>query len=165
MKNFSLAFKFSDQTIWYLSDTEENNDDIVFSGENNKVNIVAEDLDTELKINSFVNESPLQSRLSKSHILSYTDYLPKLSANNDVYRYQENNLVDKYLRHFGSVKRVYEATVVGRNIINTKEVVGANYPYNYYNFTAIGNQSSRFIIDTYSWNLQNKQNTIKFIEY
>ena len=165
MKNFSLGFKFSDQTIWYLSDTEENNDDIVFSGENNKVNIVAEDLDTELKINSFVNENPLQSRLSKSHILSYTDYLPKLSANNDVYRYQENNLVDKYLRHFGSVKRVYEATVVGRNIINTKEVVGANYPYNYYNFTAIGDQSSRFIIDTYSWNLQNKQNTIKFIEY
>lgn len=152
MKDFALGFSFANQKPWYLdTGTNQYNDDIMFT------HSIDEDYCTDayantLKINSFVDDDDLQSTISLSHALTPTGYVQLVKHKNlSTNKLQEFNLLDIYLSHYKQPKRVYNSTLKG------------NYdPRNKYTFTAIG---GTYVLDSYSYNLNTRQNTIKFIEY
>lgn len=154
MKDFSLGFTFANEKPWYFSsiDDSQYDEDIVFT------HTIDEDYCTstysrELRINSFVDEDGIQSTISRSHALTSNGYVQNVTHAylGDAGKLQEKNLIDIYLGHYKSPKRIYDATLTNGYDPKSKYAITAS--------------EGTYVIDSYTWDLASRKNTIKFIEF
>ena len=132
---------------------DEESDDVIYSNTINGSNVTEMD-DLELKINTYNDQKPI----AKSYIMEQTY--------SDNYKYhtegfhnslsgktqrQELNLIDKYVSHYSSPKKIYNCVVHGYKA-----------PYECVSADAI---SGKYIVDEQEYDVKADVNNLKLVEY
>ena len=142
-----MSYIYTDENEWYKQHITDTKDDKVYIGyiDENFVN----DFDgLELKINTATKDRPI----SRSYVSTSDSYLNTMKhICGDEEKVQEYNLVDLYLDHYSERKVIYNRNMKGSFLPNMK-FTKSQFAHN-------------MMIDSYSFNLRDNNNKIKFIEF
>lgn len=153
MKNlsFELINSPSDTEHWYMdfSNVDDEEDDIIYSNTINNNNVEEFD-DLELKVNTY-NE---KEKLSFSYVVEnnkyHTEGFYRPHTNN--HQRQELNVIDRYVDHYSSPKKIYNCTVHGYI-----------EPWKCVRPTCLDN--IRMIVDEQEFDVKANVNDVKLVEY
>lgn len=154
MKNFGITLCSTDNSDkWYNVFEDEESDDVIYSNTINGSNVTEMD-DLELKINTYNDQKPI----AKSYIMEqmysgnykyHTEgFHNSLSGKT---QRQELNLIDKYVSHYSSPKKIYNCVVHGYKA-----------PYECVSADAI---SGKYIVDEQEYDVKADVNNLKLVEY
>ena len=147
MKDFEIGYVYTDSSIWWDSH-DINKEDKVYTGyidENYK--LVKDDI--EFKLNTMIPDKPISKSYVTTENNGYLMTLRKSISNED--KIQEYNIIDNYLDHYSERKTIYEV-----NLYTDIQ------PDNVY---TVNNLEGNFILDSYSWDLNNDKKTCKLIQF
>ena len=148
---FSLESASNDRQHWYLdfSDVDEEDDDIIYSNEINSNNVEEFD-DLTLKINTYNDKVKVsQSYIIENNVYHNAGYYRPYT--NTTQR-QEMNVVDRYVEHYSTPKKIYNATIHG--YLSPWKLVKAN-----------ALEDVRMIVDEQEFDVKADRNTVKLVQY
>lgn len=147
-KDFELGYVYTDTDVWYNSHEDTNKADKVYVGyiDDDYVN---EFSSLQFRINTSLKDKPI----ARSFVATSSGYLSTLKhVCGDESKAQEYNVVDLYLDHNSERKVIYDRNMHG-------------YFKPYEKFAKSGQFDGTLMIDSYSYDLRQNNNSIKFIAF
>jgi len=165
MKDFEMVYKFvPNGQNWTNVDDYKSGDDIIYSGIIDTDNVMELD-DIECKINSVADRKPL----SKSYLCTSSVYpvienipgreneYPNMTVQkiwgSDSMKKPEQLLIDQYLRHYSTPKKIYECDTHMENIKPYTIVQPNVFP------------DTDFFVEAQEWRPKEMTNRLKLVEY
>ena len=146
-KDFEIGYVYTDTSVWWENHSDNNETDKVYIGYIDDDYI--KDFDTiEMKLNTSIQDRPI----SRSFVSTNDGYLGTMKhVVGDTDKEQEYNIVDLYLDHHSD-----------RKVIFNQNMHGMFAPYRKFSKSQF---NGNLMIDSYSYDVRDDNNNIKFIQF
>lgn len=146
-KDFELGYVYTDTSVWWDNHSDSNETDKVYIGYIDD-NYIKDFDQLQFKLNTAIADKPI----SRSFVSTADGYLGTMKhIAGDTDKEQEYNIVDLYLDHHSDRKVIFDANLHGMY-----------EPYMKFNKSQF---NGNLMIDNYSFNMRDNNNSIKFIAF
>lgn len=146
-KDFEIGYVYTDTSVWWDNHSDSNQTDKVYIGYIDD-NYVKDFDQLQFKLNTSIADKPI----SRSFVSTDDGYLGTMKhVAGDTDKEQEYNIVDLYLDHHSDRKVIFDANLHGMF-----------EPYSKFSKSQF---NGNLMIDNYSFNMRDNNNSIKFIAF